>query len=79
MNQKENKPIEIYAGSSWEVELLKTILEDHQIKCFVKDEFIGTIAPHHTVGAGSVKLWISENDYERAQPLINKFEKNKTY
>jgi hypothetical protein len=78
MNHTESKPIEIFSGSLWEVELLKTILEDHEIMSFVKDEFIGTLAPHYTAGGvGSVKLWISDKDIERCQPLVEEFLKNR--
>ncbi|WP_421919869.1 putative signal transducing protein [Marinifilum sp.] len=78
MNETENKLIEVYAGLSWEVEMLKSILEDHEIKAFVKDEFIGTLAPHYTAGGvGAVKLCISSADLDRAKPLVEKFLKNK--
>ncbi|MCT4601419.1 MAG: DUF2007 domain-containing protein [Marinifilum sp.] len=80
MNNTKTKPIEIYAGSSWKVELLKTILEDNNIKSFVKDKFIGTLTPHYSAGGvGAVKLCISSGDLERAKPFVKEFEKNKSY
>ncbi|NOU61809.1 putative signal transducing protein [Marinifilum caeruleilacunae] len=75
----ENTLIEVYTGLAWEVEMLKTILADHQIKSFVKDEYIGTIAPHYSGGAiGAVKLCILSGDMESAKPLIEEFVQNKT-
>nr|WP_320119134.1 DUF2007 domain-containing protein [uncultured Marinifilum sp.] len=78
-DQNQSKPIEIFSGSSWEVEMLKTILEDQQIKSFVKDEFIGSIAPHYSAGGvGAVKLLISDTDLEKAAPIVKEFEQNKS-
>ncbi|MGQ1909396.1 putative signal transducing protein [Marinifilum sp. RC60d5] len=78
-DQNQIKPVEIYAGSSWEVEMLKTILEDYNIKSFVKDEFIGSIAPHYSAGGvGAVKLLIADADLEKATPIVKEFEQNKS-
>ncbi|MDQ2177122.1 putative signal transducing protein [Marinifilum sp. D714] len=79
MSNTENTLMEVYTGLSWEVEMLKTILEDHKINSFIKDGYTGIIAPHHSGGtAGAVKLCISSGDLENAKPIIEEFLENKT-
>ena len=72
------EPVEIFAGTIWEAEMLKSLLEDAEIESFLKDEIIGTLAPWYTAsgGAGSVKLIVSSLDFERAQVIVDKFQEN---
>jgi hypothetical protein len=71
-------PVEVYSGSIWEAELVKSILEDSEIETFLRDENTGTLAPWYTAGggAGSVKVIVSNHDYESARIIVEEFEKN---
>jgi hypothetical protein len=69
-------PVEVYSGSIWEAELVKSLLESAEIEAFLKDENIGTIAPWYAAGggAGSVKVVVSSADYEAARKIVEEFQ-----
>jgi len=75
----EIEPVEIFAGTIWEAEMVKSLLENAEIETFLKDENTGTLAPWYTAGggAGSVKVVVSSLDYETARSIVAEFEKNR--
>lgn len=75
----EIEPIEVYSGSIWEVELVKSLLENAEIETFLKDENVGTLAPWYTAGggAGSIKVVVSSLDYDSARIIIEEYENNR--
>lgn len=77
--KKENDIIEVFAGSSIEAEIVKSMLQDSDIDVFLKNENMGTIAPWHVSagGAGAVKIIINSNDYDKAKLIIEKYEESK--
>jgi len=72
------EPVEIFSGTIWETEMLKSLLEDAEIEVFLKDEITGTLAPWYTAsgGAGSVKVIVSSLDYDKAKIIVDEFNKN---
>lgn len=75
---KEENPIElieIFSGSTIEAEIVKSILNDNEIEAFLKDEYMGTLAPWYAApgGAGSVKVIISNLDYTQAKIIVEKY------
>jgi hypothetical protein len=77
--KNENDLVEVYSTSSLEAKMVKSFLEDSEIKAFLKDEIMGTLAPWHTSpgGAGAVKVIVRRKDYEKAKQIIGEYEKNK--
>ncbi len=75
----EVEPIEIFSGTIWEAELLKSLLENEEIEAFLKDEITGTLAPWYTAagGMGSVKVIVSTLDFDKAKTIVEEFEKNR--
>ena len=75
----ESSLVEIYSGNTWEVEIVKTLLENAEIKPFLRDEFSGTIAPWNTAGggAGAIKVDVPSEDYDKAILIVQEFENNK--
>ena len=71
-------PVEVYCGNSWEAEMVKNILEDNEIEAFLKDEYTGTLAPWYTSsgGTGSVKVVVSNLDYDKAMVIVSEYESN---
>ncbi|MCX6287639.1 MAG: DUF2007-related protein [Bacteroidetes bacterium] len=71
-------PVEIYSGSIWEAEMVKSLLENAEIETFLQDENTGTLAPWYTAGggAGSVKVVVSNLDFEKAKLIVEEYEKN---
>ena len=81
INMKQNneiEPAEVFSGTIWEAELVKSLLENAEIETFLRDENTGTLAPWYTAGggAGSVKVVVSSLDYEIARSIVSEFEKN---
>jgi len=70
-----NDLTEIFSGSAIEAEMVKSILKDSEIESFLKDEYMGTIAPWQSApgGVGSVKVLISSLDYTQAKKIVEKF------
>ncbi|MCX6242092.1 MAG: DUF2007-related protein [Bacteroidetes bacterium] len=71
-------PVEVYSGSIWEAELVKSLMENAEIETFLLDENTGTLAPWYTAGggAGSVKVVVSSLDLDQAKLIIGQYEKN---
>ena len=72
------EPIEVFAGTLMQAEILKSLLEDSEIEAFLNDEYMGSMAPWYTSGGGStsVKVMVSKNDYEKAMLVVAEFENN---
>ena len=77
-NHKENYPVEVYAGTAVQATMIKSLLENAEIAAYLKDEFTGVIAPWHSTpgGAGAVKVFVSSEDSERAQVVVEDYERN---
>ncbi|MFZ4523549.1 MAG: putative signal transducing protein [Bacteroidales bacterium] len=71
-------PVEIFSGTVWQAEMVKSILENVEIEAFLQNETIGSLAPWYTAsgGAGSVTVVVSSADYEKAKPFVEEFEQN---
>ncbi len=69
---KDNSPQVVFSGNIMEATMIKTFLENAEIKAFLKDEFMGTLVPFYTSpgGSGSVKVIVSYSDSEKANLLV---------
>lgn len=79
MKAKEEFDIQqIFAGTSLQAQMVKSLLEDSGIESFIKDEHMGTMFPFHTApgAAGSVKVVVSKHDYARAIEIVDQYYKN---
>ncbi|MBI5539211.1 MAG: DUF2007 domain-containing protein [Bacteroidia bacterium] len=78
MNNKKEGPIEVFAGTIMEAEMVKSLLENAEIETFLLNENTGTIAPWYTAagGSGAVKVVVSVIDYENAKIIVDDYEKN---
>lgn len=70
-------PVELFEGNSWEASLVKSLLENAEIEAFVKDERMGVLAPWNVAagGAGSVKIFVSNLDLEKAREVVEEYLK----
>ena len=70
-------PVEIFDGNDWEASMVKSLLDNAEIESFTKDENMGVLAPWNVSpgGAGSVKIFVSNVDYERAKEVVEQYEK----
>lgn len=74
----ETSPIMIFAGTNWEAGVVKSLLENAEIKVFLQDEHMGMLEPWVTAagGAGAVKVLISSADAKKASEIVSDFKKN---
>jgi len=75
---KDYKLVEVFDGTALDAEMVKSLLENAEIKVFIKDEIMGTMYPWHTApgGAGSVTVFVSNTDFNEAKHIVNEYEKN---
>jgi hypothetical protein len=75
---KNSKLVEIFDGTTWQAEMVKSLLESAEIEAFMKDEIVGTLNPWYTApgGAGSVKVYVSNLNYDQAKIIVHEYEKN---
>jgi len=76
--KEDIKAVELYSGTLWEAELLKSLLENADIESFLKDGIIGTNFPWHAAGGGAnpIKVIVSSQDYDRALLVLKDFKEN---
>jgi hypothetical protein len=74
---EEIEPVEVFAGSIWQAEMVKSLLENAEIETFLRDENTGTLAPWYTApgGAGCVRVIVSNLDYDKARIIVEEYEK----
>jgi len=76
-SNQEISAVEIFDGAQWDASLVKSLLDNAEIESFLKDERMGVLAPWNVAGggAGSVKIFVSSLDYEKAREVIDQYEK----
>lgn len=73
MKAKDDTPlVEVFAGSPWEAELTKGLLESNGIESMVKDGIMGTLAPYISP---VVSIMVNESDYHAATEIIQSRDK----
>jgi hypothetical protein len=75
---KETEPVEIFAGTTWQAEMVKSLLANAEVEVFLKDEIMGTLNPWYTApgGAGAVKVFVASSDYNRAKQVVDEYQEN---
>lgn len=70
--------VEVFSGTIWQAEMVKSMLDDAEIETFLKNEIMGTLNPFGGVagGDGTVSVVISSLDYEEAKKIVSEYEKN---
>jgi len=70
-SNQEISAVEIFDGAQWDASLVKSLLDNAEIESFLKDESMGVLAPWNVAGggAGSVKIFVSSLDYEKAEGI----------
>lgn len=71
MSTKRNL-VEVYAGTLWQAEVVKGLLETNGIGCAVMDETIGAVTSPYSSTAGDYLVVVDERDKERAVEIIGK-------
>ena len=76
-SDQEIYPVEVFDGNDWDASMVKSLLDNAEIEAFVKDEKMGVLAPWNVAGggAGSVKIFVSNVDLQKAKEVIEQYEK----
>ncbi len=73
-NKNEIVPVEIFSGTQGEVDFLLSMLEDEEIQTYLKDEYVGTIAPYISPGgAAPITIVVSSEDEGRAMQVVKEY------
>lgn len=71
--EDKSKLIEVYSGSLWEAEMVKSLLHESDIESAIKDGLL----PNITLPANAiaVAVLVNESDYEAAMQVVREYEK----
>ena len=67
--------IEIFSGTLWEAEMVKSLLQDAEIESFVKNSNLNTYI-YEPIQASGVKVMILNSDSEKAKEVIGTYYRN---
>ena len=73
----EQEPVEIFAGTTWEAEMVKSLLENEGIAGFLLNE-AGTVFPFEITenGTAAVKIMVAAADSEAAMRVVEDYRAN---
>ena len=74
---QEIYPVEVFDGNDWEASMVKSLLDNAEVEAFLKDERMGVLEPWVVAGggAGSVKIFVSNVDFEKAKEVVDDYLK----
>lgn len=77
MEDKTNSA-EVFAGTGWQAEMVRNLLENEGIPSYLENEIIGTIWPFGTTpgGLGAIKVIVSDEFKERAMVVVKEYLDN---
>ena len=67
--------IEVFSGSLWESEMVKSLLQNEEIESFLKNTVINSYI-YDPIQYEGVKVMISSHDYEKAKIIVDNYYKN---
>lgn len=71
-------PVVVFAGNQFDAGLVKTMLEDMEIKAYFQDDELGMIAPWYAApgGVGAIKVVVSSADVDAAKAVVDEYYEN---
>ena len=71
----DSKPIQVFAGTAWQADMVKGMLEDNEIEAFFGDEIWGSDAPmsSSTGVVGAVSVFVKKIDLQDAKIAIEMY------
>lgn len=70
----KGKLVEVYAGTLWQAEVVKGLLDANEIPCAVIDETIGAVTSPYSPISGDAVVVVDEKDKERAGEFIEQMD-----
>ena len=71
--EDKSKLVEVFNGSLWEAELVKSLLGNSDIQSAIKDGLLVNVVLPDT--ALDVAVLVNEKDYEAAMEVVREYEK----
>ena len=71
-NQDSARVIELFSGTLWEAEMIRSLLADAGIQSFVKNDVV-TSYLYDPIQASGVKVMILESDLTEARGIVKAF------
>ena len=70
----ESNSVEVFAGTAWEVGLVQSLLENAEIKAYVRYGGKGTMAPWDSKGCFPMnRIMVSSEDYEKVKEVVTQY------
>lgn len=73
--EDKSKLVEVFRGSLWEAELVKSLLGNAEVNAVLKDGIVVNIVL--PVTAVEVAVLVNEKDFEAAREVVNEYERKK--
>ena len=64
--------IEVFSGTLWEAEMIRSLLEDSEIESFTRNSLLGSNL-YDPIYSEGVKVMILSSDRERAQKVVDDY------
>lgn len=74
--EDKSKLIEVFKGSPWEADLVKSMLADNGVECALKDSLVANVVL--PASAVEVSVQVVEADFEAARQVVETYEENRT-
>lgn len=71
----DNKLMEAYAGSLWQAQIIKGLLDANGIVCMLEDDTLGAVTSPYSGFGGNVKVLVNEDELQEALDVIKENEK----
>ena len=68
----EEKLVQVFAGTVWQAEVNKGLLDANGVPCTIKDNTLGAITSPYAGFEGDVLVIVNSTDKERALKIIEK-------
>ncbi len=72
LHSRQQAVVEVFSGSLWEAEMIRTLLTDAQIAHFLKNSTLNDFM-YDPIGAEGVKVMVLEDEVERAREIIRNY------
>ncbi len=73
--EDKSKLVEVFRGSLWEAELVKSLLGNAEVNAVLKDGIVVNIVL--PVTAVEVAVLVNEKDFETAREVVSEYERKK--
>ncbi len=68
--KNEENLVQVFAGTLWQAELVKGLLDANAVPCAIRDETIGAVTSSYAGLDGDVVVIVNEEDEKRALTVI---------